>query len=271
LSGANVWRGELRGEALFALKLHPPGFPADRLRRIHSWWKLADADPVVPKLHASERFAHRHWELIGWKPGQPAAPLDANDARLDAACRAIARLHEVWKPLQTYGPIPAVARRIERLQSWSPTAETGLRRDAGEVVRRYRTGLLIELSAWHKREFPLQPVLADVHAGHLLFNGISLSGVIDFAAMKHDSVAVDAARYLGDACLGHDPAFRRGCEFFSRHHGESACPYELVGLLDRSGTLAAIAHWLQAPPANREATERLAYQMERWHRLPPMR
>jgi len=264
-SGATVWRGEFDGSPLLALKCHPSDYPLERQHLIEKWWIRAGHLPFVSELLGS----HDHWELAAWKLGKPCHHFEPNDPKLDAACAAILQLHDVWKPFGKSGPIPGIARRIELLQSWNPTSETGLRAEAMRVVFRYLPEVMESLTPWRNRRFPLQPILADVHAEHVLFTGNAVTGIVDFGAMKLDHVAVDAARYLGDTCDGQGEAFQRGCEIFARHHGEETCPPELVELLDRSGTLAAIVFWLKREERTPEATARLARQIERWHRLTP--
>ena len=53
------------------------------------------------------------------------------------------------------------------------------------------------LATWAERPLPLQPCLCDVWHDHVLFEGDTVTGVIDYGGAKIDHVAVDLARLLG--------------------------------------------------------------------------
>jgi len=264
-SGAILWRGELDGVPIFALKRYPAEVTNERVQQIHDWQKLTAALPFVPRLIAATnretRIEHGGflWELSSWMPGVAHFHREPCEAKLRSACEAIFQLHDVWKILQTPPqPIPAIQRRIDLLTGWKPTSECGIRAEADAVVRRLRPAILDELQSWQTRRFPLQPCLADVHREHVLFTGTHVTGIIDYGAMKLDHVAVDAARFLGDACAEDLSMYRLGCELFVHRYGNDHCPVELMELLDRSGNLGAIAFWLKRNDPSPKAQARLA-------------
>jgi len=72
---------------------------------------------------------------------------------------------------------------------------------------------------------------------------------------------------LGDAVGDDDHLFELGCDLFVQHHGEAHCPRELIALLDRTGTLGAIANWLLRDERTPTIESRLARLIERWKRI----
>jgi len=280
-SGAEVWRGELDGEPLFALKRWPNDFSAARLRQIHTLIATAQHLPFVPRiLPTLERDTLVDadgciWDVCTWMPGE-ACLQSPSETRLKAACAAIGQLHDVWKPHRpTFAPCPAVERRLRLFDTWEASTHQsnyeGLWKEAAMLLRDGIPPARQALQPWRVRPLPLQHCLADIHREHVLFTGDTITGIIDYGAMKIDNVAADAARYLGDAASNDRPLFNHGCELFARHHGEGICPVELIAVLDRTGTLAAIANWLLKDERSARIETRLARLVERCKRLLPNR
>ena len=273
-SGALVWRGEIEAVPAFALKRWPMDYPLDRLQDSHRWMIQAKHLPFVPWLASNpavEVEGHL-WDLCSWMPGEPAPPSGLTGTTLHAACSAIFQLHGAWKPARpTFGVCPAVVRRLELFSQWDSTHRSpgtnGIWGEAQAVVREGLPAARWDLLNWLPRAVPLQPCLADIHREHVLFTGDAVTGIIDYGAMKIDNVAVDAARFLGDAADGGDGLFQLGCELFSRHHGEADCPPTLVEVLDRTGTLGAIAHWVLRGERAERIELRLARLIERSKRI----
>jgi Ser/Thr protein kinase RdoA (MazF antagonist) len=262
-SGSLVFAGTLPGDhaPAFCLKGWPPGVTLpDRPSRAHSWMGRVAHLPFVPKVFPATsgrtwvESGGRLWELTGWMPGVADFREHPSDARLAAACRAIAELHRGWCPAETTSaPFPAVARRLALLRDWRATAPgpVGDHPDLAETVRLARAVLPRwvdwaeqKLAPGAKRPVSVQPCLCDVHHDHVLFTGDDVTGVIDYGAMKPDHPAVDLARLLGD--LVPDDADRRrlGLDAYHAAGGSAGVTAELVELLDRTGTVCAAANWL---------------------------
>src|SRR6202023_1230336 len=80
-----------------------------------------------------------------------------------------------------------------------------------------------------------QPCVCDVWHDHVLFEGDTVSGLIDFGGAKVDSVAVDLARLLG-SMAGDDPVLRdAGFGAYVAVRPLSLGEVDLVTLLDRTG------------------------------------
>jgi len=256
-SGANLWRGD----GAFALKAWPPGYPRARLETVHRWMRqarecgLAFVPAIVATLDGPTWVEHagRIWDVTAWAPGEANFRAEPSDAKLAAACVALAKLHRAWANQSTIASTcPAVQRRLDILNGPAP-------RISPAIVAAARA----ELAAWVNRPVPVQPCLCDVWHDHVLFTGHAVTGVIDYGAMKLDHPAVDLARLLGDL-VGDDPARRRfGLEAYRSAHGPRPIDEAFVALLDRTGVVCAVLYWRQRCEMNAAATQRLARLMAR--------
>jgi hypothetical protein len=277
-SGAQLWRGEIAGVPQFALKRWPADCSARRLKSIHRWLKDAEHLPFVPKLVAGARVGttavhgDHVWDITQWMPGEAKVAGAYTEATIRAACEAISQLHDVWNPRRvSFQPCPALTRRLQIFDRWNSAKLTaplrGGWREAESLVRLAIPAIRSELKFWLTRPLPVQPCLTDIHRDHVLFTGDTVTGIIDYGAMKFDNVAVDAARFLGDAAGDDETLYELGCDLFVQHHGEDHCPRELITVLDRTGTLGAIANWLLRDVRTPAVEARLVRLIERWKRI----
>lgn len=165
----------------------------------------------------------RLWELVRFVAGTATATPTAGQAA--AALDALARLHRAAALLPgapvPQGPSPGLGHRIERarrlqadswrslqgrcgLQSGAPVLAAALRErlDAAVAVFAAADGdrAVDRLAALEPPLLPLQPVLRDVWAEHVLFAADvppRVAGLIDFHAAGVDTPATDIARLLG--------------------------------------------------------------------------
>lgn len=234
-SGARVWRGTEPGAPAVALKQWPDGTTAERVGRVHRWLARAVHLAFVPKVRGAAFVSGRAFELCDWVPGAPV--LAPTEAQLAAACEALGALHAAWESERTFGPCPAVLRRLAVLRAPLPPARTPLLARARAAVCERVPLLLRELEPWERRAVPLQPCARDPRAEHVLFEGDRVSGLIDYGAADADSPAADLARYLADAAP-------RTFEHAARAYRGTGAPAELVGALVRTGAACALAGWL---------------------------
>lgn len=282
LSGARVWRGDTDGVPRAALKALPAGFPADRLRWVHSRM-LAARLPVVPTVFRADdgdtvvEEMGCVWECLGWLRGEPVLADDLGrkpthehgwalgtrpSPRLLTACATLADLHRAWTPpAPTFVPPPCIARR---LALFADIASLVYPRAASLLLRRtvafVRTATPAAVAALVPFDVPgpVQPCLCDPRPEHFLFVGGTLAGVIDFAAMKPDHPAVDLARLLMETDFLPD-----GVAAYRAAGGDPAVTPELVRVLADTGRVGAVANWLlrladRVPtPAEADRLERL--------------
>ncbi|MFO0890172.1 MAG: phosphotransferase [Isosphaeraceae bacterium] len=228
LSGARLWRyrsdlGEM------ACRAWPTDGPTpDRLATIHRWLDLCRALRFVPipvaaldgtTFHVREG---RLWELAPWLPGAPCVDQIPGRARLVSALQALARVHVALSGETTRSTSPGLARRVRELQELECTgfariAESLQGRPDDPIVplaRRWMTLARVQvprLLPWlldrSRLEVTLQPCFRDARPEHFLFEGDSITGLVDFGAMGIETVAVDLARLLGE-WLDGSPAAR---------------------------------------------------------------
>lgn len=265
-SGANLWRGEDRaGSPVFALKAWPPGtMSGERLTQIHAWMRLASYLPFVPAVLPTREgttvvaAAGRVWDLTRWLPGAADFHSQPTRIRLTNACTALARFHlTLAEPASPPVPCPGVARRLNVLADWrrlQPVADRspqfgcaeldGVLRRARQAVSRL-TGRAEEvLQDWYKRKVLIQPCLCDVWRDHVLFTGDTVTGLIDYGAMKRDFVGVDLARLLGDLVGGDRVLFQAGLDAYRLAGGVLDTPDGLTSDLDWTGVVCGAIVWV---------------------------
>jgi Ser/Thr protein kinase RdoA (MazF antagonist) len=87
-----------------------------------------------------------------------------------------------------------------RIETVPGTVSSALLSAAHEILthfERLAPDLERQLAAHVDRPVPLQPALRDILDEHVLFVGDQVTGIIDFGAMRIESVAGDIARLLG--------------------------------------------------------------------------
>ena len=262
LSGASVFAG-VDSSPRFALKLFPKQ-SANRvhLEAVHRAITVAQPTYLVPELVSArsgvtlvERPAY-FCEIATWVPGEPKR--DDSQLRLQNACKALAELHRVWQRFDSgVAPFPAVARRLRILREWRTNykvAHSPQVNDAERVLSAWIDWAERTLEPLEGNLVDVHPCLCDVHREHVLFHPFrsTVSGFIDFTAMKIDHPSVDLARYLGN----DGNALKVGLNAYREAGGAPTVTADIVTILDRTGTVAAVAYWLfrklnegELPPA----------------------
>ena len=230
---------------------------------------------LVPALSGStvvER-AGRCWELMQWMPGRADFHAAPSEPRLRAAVEALARLHRVWERHASPGvaDCPGVRRRLD--------AVDGLPRidPFADPLQRELAYWLPQVSAMLARlpRVVLQPVLRDVWHDHLLYEGDVLTGLVDYASVDFDSVAVDLARMLGSLIEDDEASWAFALSAYRAVRPLGEDEERLARALDRAGTIAALANWHRwirsgerdpASPQVRERVGRLVARVGRWGR-----
>ena len=296
-SGACLWRLECDLGSL-CLRAWPDGIVAESLILPHDLMmraRRANLD-FVPMLHTAStgrtcvEIAGRLWEVASWQPGRADFHAHPSTSRLRAACAALARLHLAWSgPANSAGRCPAAQRRLARAHEWLDLVASGWRAPmlgnandplqsvavrAWELLSPAVFRVPQRLAAWVARSVPLQPCLCDVWHDHLLFEGETLTGLIDYGGVKIDHVAVDLARLLG-SLIGDDRELHAAGIAAYRREGLLSVEEEaLVKVLDETGTILGAANWLRwlyvenRQYVDREAVARrlaaLVQRMESW-------
>jgi Ser/Thr protein kinase RdoA (MazF antagonist) len=267
-SGAALWRIEA-DHRLLCLKAWPeqPG-TVNQLEQIHRLTTRARQAGLlfVPEVRSRPagatwaRSSNRLWDLTGWMPGAADFHDQPNSARLSAASIALGRIHAAWQVERSIGPCPAIARRLDALSDWNKLLNSGWRlniRDmpdppwraillrAGDVVRATLPRLEAMLSAWHDRSVPLQVCIGDVWHDHILFQGDSVSGVIDFGGLRIDHVATDIGRLIGSLIGDDDNSWATALAAYRTIRPLTWEEEALARLLDQTGVVVSLTNWLR--------------------------
>ncbi|MGC1274895.1 MAG: phosphotransferase [Planctomycetaceae bacterium] len=278
-SGAHVWKIESRSGS-FAVRRWPSDAAPARIHALHRLLRhVASQDvpvPVpLPDRHGETLFPHggRWWQVEPWLPGRADFRVFRSDARLSAAMKTLASFHRAaesfvsavddadWFGGPNFGPAPALRdrealllRRViggerTRLAQFVPARPNGefaeLARRSLCVFERVGESVFAEVRRAGSIAVPLTPCLRDLWHDHVLFTGDEVSGLIDPAACRRDTVATDLSRLLG-SLLGDDfSRWDRAIQEYSRHRPLSPGEISLVPVLDRSGLLLSAATWLR--------------------------
>jgi len=182
-------------------------------------------------------------------------------AAVEAGGEAIARFHDsVHRFGQQSAPPPAVLRRLGRIEKLKTELPEAIRRRETlsptlraaadwldrEGMRRL-TAAHETLGQWAGRMVPCQMVLRDVHRGHILFRDAAVSGVVDFDAVGHDTIAADLARWASGFCDPRvDPAevLDAAVAGYRRLGHVSACQQDLAEAISKASWVILIANWV---------------------------
>jgi homoserine kinase type II len=268
-SGVSLWRVNTEGQP-YCLRAWPAGDPTPaRLRWLHQLMEaarqagLAFVPSVLTTAEGTTGVVHlgRLWELGAWMPGRADFHQDPTEARLAAACVALAQLHQAWA-MQTpvAGQSPGLQRRLDRAEGWLRLMASGWRpsfatttSDPVTLFAKQAWGLLpnwVErvpalLAPWTGRSFALHPCLCDIWHDHVLYEGERVSGLIDYGSVRIDHAAVDLARLLGSLAGDDAGAWRVGLEAYTTIRPLTTDELALTRALDQTGTALAAAAWLR--------------------------
>jgi homoserine kinase type II len=94
-------------------------------------------------------------------------------------------------------------------------------------------------------QVPLQPCIRDVWHDHVLFAGDRVTGLIDFGAMRVESVAADVARLLGSLAGDDRSLWQVALAAYCSIRPLSEDERTLVKVLDQSGVVLGVLNWLE--------------------------
>lgn len=271
-SGAGVWRVQtalaaycLRGWPPGAITPHRLGWLQQQLVRI-----ARAGCAIIPLPLATRRgttwvgVGERLWELSTWRPGQADYATSPCAARLVSAARAVASFHKAAASDEATAPAPAAAPALARrltlidtlhdglcsqLRAASiPAGYPGLAPRATTILEHYArsvTGVTHRLRAAQAIATPMQVCHGDLWHDHVLFTGETVTGLIDFGAMRVDARATDIARLLGSLVGDDAEAWQVALEAYEQvvplRDGERT----LIRVLDQSTVLLSGMSWLR--------------------------
>jgi homoserine kinase type II len=176
---------------------------------------------------------------------------------VEAACEAVAHLHESWSASTEFGPCPGVQNRLRILAENEPLLRAGpdalrpvspaldpLLRRAVTLAAQLAPRLVSALLPWEHQRFTLQPCVRDLRAEHVLLENTAVVGIIDFGAVGVDHPAVDLARLLDDYSQENPALFPAGVATYRRVRSKFDTPETFVRLLAETGALCSVLGWI---------------------------
>lgn len=226
--------------------------------------------PVPIATTAGVTFVHYDghlWELAPWLPGSADYEQSPRVEKLRSAMRALAEFHlavadfPASPPLaSSRGPAPAVTHRLARLRelknggietlahaltdkTWPDLVP--LAREFAAELPRVVPLAIARLAPLADAPLPLQPCIRDIWRDHVLFDGVTVTGLVDFGAIQIDTPATDVARLLGSLVGDDANGWREGLAAYSAVRPLSDQESLAVFALDVAGTILAGCNWIR--------------------------
>lgn len=275
-SGAAIFRVDTEAGS-YCLRRWPPGtMSGSRLAGIHRLVTeiFRSGIRVVPVPLAAENglsFVDDRgtlWQLEPWMPGEADFHKTPTTARLESALTILARIHNVGEAASLAATHRGTPQTIpERLEILRETVRDSVRIKAGlsrESDARFRivarkiatqfekrqTAITAALNDVSRNPVPILPCLRDVWHDHLLFSGDTLTGLIDFGAVRLDTVSADLSRLLGSLFQSaFEPDRSRwdaALSIYELSRPLTTGERSLIPILDESGVILSGMHWLRA-------------------------
>ncbi len=271
LSGSRFWRVET-AEGNFLLRRWPKRhFTLQHLQFIQAVLWQADVEGV-PGVRLPVETSERKgvvcedgslWELWPEMPGRVASNKILSAEQRSAAVAALAAFHEATcafpLPILPQGRSPGVRRMLER---WKHLLRSGLHdlshslqdhvsppmaqksRKLLHLITRLSGNGMTLLTRAARLSVRLQPCWGDARREHLFFEGNRVTGLIDFEAMRADSIAADIARLLGSIAGNDRRRWQEGLEEYQRRRSLTDAELYLVTTFDRLERLIEAAEWM---------------------------
>ena len=203
------------------------------------------------------------WQLEPWMPGKADFHNDPSDRRLDEVMTTLARFHIAARKASADSRSddcpPTLPERLQILRSTQqdlPRIEEGLRTEsnsrfrelASRIAREFREhSSRIQFTLRHasRQTVPVLPCLRDIWHDHLLFEGDELTGLVDFGAMRVDTVAADLSRLLSSLFPSNSSQWDPALSLYEKVRPLTDSELNLIPILAESGTLLSGTHWLR--------------------------
>jgi homoserine kinase type II len=209
-------------------------------------------------------YADRLWELTPWLPGRADYLTHPRPGKLVSAMRTLADFHlkaaTFPQPDGSPTPSPGLGERVEQLRQYLqqslqeitagghasrwPELEPRARRIAA-LFFSAAPRLLPAIEQAAERPARLQPCIRDIRPEHLLFEGESVSGIVDFGSLRSESVAADLSRLLGGMVGDDQDGWRLGLQAYHSVRPLDAEEHCLTRAFDQTTVLLSGLNWLR--------------------------
>ena len=264
--GSSIWKIE-SGGICFCLKRWPANFSdPSRIEWIHRVLIFAHANGcpelVLPIENKSAKTFVKHdnkyWELNRWVDGQPASRAPLNETQIKSAVRFLARFHQATARYHlNFAPsnnLTLIRNRLfqidEELEQIDESIELQsiIPMEDWTAYKQYAPLLARDISRfvfpYSESRMPVQPVVRDIRDEHLYFENDKLSAVIDFGAMRIDSVSCDLSRMLGSFFADEAKRIHDGLDDYSAIRQLSHVEREIVMPMNHAAVILGIINWL---------------------------
>ena len=267
-SGATLWRVETdRGS--FCLRRWPAGFrDQEKLLSTSRVLALAArngcefipvpiiANDSVPFVTADDCL----WEMTPWMAGQANFNEAPSAVKLSSAMTALAKFHQVLESVQSSPAVPlSVSQRVDQLRTLPNVLVNAARNSSAAPSDRIRelaiaasfklptrqTLLLQQAADLAQFSVRVQPVIRDIWHEHVLFTGDRVTGIVDFGAMRVDTVACDLARLLGSIRMGGQPPWQLGLQAYQQSRPLQKEELGLIPWLHETGVVLGLLNWIE--------------------------
>ena len=264
-SGAVFWRLTEPQLGPLVLRIWPAKSPVERIRWVHAALRHVYQHGVtfvpVPLLQRTgdtvfdvdERLA----ELAPWLPGTANFCERPHVTRLRGAMRALAQLHVALSSFETHPPrvAPGLLQRRDRwqalighgigqlLQASAHQSQHALNRfvtGLAHSVVRSQAKMSEQLDRMANIMLPLQVCVRDVWHDHLLFVEDKVSGIVDFDALRVDSVCLDVVRLLQSLVGNDDSRWQEGLAAYQQLRPLTGAEHELLPLLRQLNPILSV-------------------------------
>lgn len=271
-SGARFWR-ITSPHGTWCLRRWPAEHPTpDRLRFIHAvlrfgWeqgFRLVPV-PLPTAAHATfQRVDAALWQLEPWMPGAPAGRGAVTVVRVREALAALARWHQAVARFPAAaarrGPAPAVAGHLAQIRRWMEGGVGHVARllDAGgwaaiqpaarQILSHFQQdahNVCRSLESVRHLPVPLQACARDIWGDHVLFTHDRVTGLIDFGALRTESVAADVARLLGSLAGNDGSLWDAGIAAYTAVRPLSDDERALVRAFDHCQMVTSGMNWIE--------------------------
>lgn len=268
-SGARLWRIET-DEGSWCLRRWPQSHPTpSQLSWIHqSLYQAADSGcdflplPLLNRNQGSHWEEHQHlWEIAPWLPGAADLSVECSQAKLTAAFQALARFHKAFPTvdrgqstsLQDRHRVLSEATQPRKISELCSAKQGSLSTEIFVLCRQLlelARNQLVPLSGLIERVrhqvFDRQTCIRDIWHQHLLFSGDNLSGIVDFGAMRVETICLDVARLLGSLQSFGPPQLRQfSLDAYRSVRPLSETEIHTIDVLIAIGPVVAGLSWLR--------------------------
>lgn len=267
-SGAQIWKvSSADGE--WCVRRWPKSHPSmEQLRWIHDVLSKTRQHgchfiPAPRPNRAGDTIlAHDGylWEVAPWLPGAADLRTQFSEERLRAACVALAEFHlaashtgnKVCVSPGMRERHAMAVRALERLPEYQAAVERspmGATRELCleilELARPQLQYLPSQLQSVVDQVTPLQPCIRDIWHQHVLFEQGRLTGIVDFGAMRIESVTLDLARLLGSLEVCSPEVWQVGIAAYSGTRPLSPAEGLVLKVASQSSAPLAGLNWVR--------------------------